>query len=79
MLPVIFFFVFVLWKKIDKTRRNINWLTLSSLFYYLFSRAAYISEVSPACSSLFCSVPGGKKRGGLNQSNGQISLWLELR
>lgn len=62
MLPMIFFFVFVLWEKKDKTRRNNNWLTLSSLFTTFCFQAAYVSKVFPACSSLFCSVPGSNER-----------------
>lgn len=66
-------------KKKDKTRRNINRLTLCSpslsLLYYRFSQAAYVSEIFPACSSLFCSW----KQEGLKQAEGQIFLWVELR
>lgn len=63
-------------KKKAKTRRNINWLTLSSLFYHLLSQAANVSEVFPACGSLFCSVPANKER--VETSRTDRFLWLEL-
>lgn len=79
MLP--HFSVFVLWrrKKKDKTRRNINRLTVSLIFYYLFflkpqTFLKYFLHAA-AFSVLFLETPRGLKAG----ERTDISLWIELR